>query len=269
MKTATPIVFAMALAVSHLTISGCDDGEEIDVNTTAPRPTTPATATAPATAPTTAAALRGGDAEARTAGERVGDVGELVPDSVYEVLAEAIEAAVKDGAFDDLVERFAENDRGRFSGIAGADFQPLNDATRSLRDAYRGKYGGDFNIDQPAAVLRPLVNLQPKGDTQDKQFLTARVQPKQANVPPYDITMVKDVTWHIDIPDNYDAQSLRQELVQHLGRIGQGNSQWPADRAEAQRLVAYHVLAALANSRVGGVESDAPGTSGAQAVPNR
>ena len=267
MRNTVPIVFAMALAASHLTIGGCDDRGDADLNTTPPRTTPPATATAPAaTAAPTAAA---GGAEARTAGERVGDVGELMPDSVYEVLAEATEAAVKEGAFDDLVERFAQNDRGRFSGVAGADFQPLNDAARGLRDAYRGKYGGDFDIDQPATVLRPLVDLQPKGDTQDKQFLTARVQPKQPNVPVYDITMVKDVTWHIDIPDNYDAQSLRQELVRHLGMIGQGSSAWPADKAEAQRLVAYHVLAALANSRVGGVESDAPGTSGAQGVRNR
>ena len=265
MRTTAPIIFAMALATSHLTISGCDGRDEVHVNTPAPSPTTPTTTTAP----TTTAAGTGGDAEARTAGERVGDVGEMMPDSAYEVLSEAIEAAVTEGGFDDLVERFADNDRRRFSGVAGADFQPLDNATRGVRDAYRSKYGRDFDIDQPAAALRPLVSLQPKGNTQDKQFLTARVQPKQANVPAYDITMVKDVTWHIDIPDNYDAQSLRQELVRHLGMIGQGNSPWPADHAEAQRLVAYHVLAALANSRVGGIESDAPGTSAAQAVQNK
>ena len=270
MRTTAPIIFAMALAASHLTLSGCDDPVDVDVDTTPPRSTAPTTATAPAaaTAPTTTAAGTGGDIEARTAGERLGDVGEMAPDSAYEVLAEAIEAAVKEDAFDDLVERFADNDRGRFSGVAGADFQPLNNAARGLRDAYRSKYGRDFDIDKPAAALRAVVSLQPKGSTQDKQFLTARVQPKQANVPVYDITMVKDATWHIDIPDNYDAQSLRQELVRHLGMIGQGESAWPADHAAAQRLVAYHVLAALANSRVGGIESDAPGTSAAQGVQN-
>lgn len=255
MQKATPIVFAASLSAGLLLTAGCEDRTET-VDTTAP----------PVVAP--AADAREGADTARTAGERAGDVGEMIPDSVYEVLAEATEAAVKEGTFSDLVERFAANDRGRFANVGDAELQPLNSAARTIAGAYQGKYGGDFNIEQPAAVFRPLVNLQPKGKTDDRMFLRVELQPKRQNVPPYDITMIKDTTWHIDIPDNYDAASLRQELVQHLGRIGQGSEAWPADKVEAQRLVAYHVLAALANSRVGGIESDAPGTSNAQATPN-
>ena len=253
MRKTAPIIFAMALAASHLSISGCEDREP-DV-------------AAPARTPVVTADGPGVDVDARTAGER-GGVGAMAPDGAYEVLGETVEAAVTEGGFDDLVERLADNDRGRFSNIAGADFQPLNNAVRSVREAYRAKYGREFDIDKPAAMLRDVVNLQPKGATEDKKFLTVRIQPKRPNVPVYDITMVKDGDWRIDVPDNYDAQSLRQELVIHLGRIGQGDSAWPADYAEAQRLIAYHVLAAVANSRVGGIESDAPGSSAAQGVQN-
>lgn len=240
-KTALLILNA-GLVCGGVAMVGCDrDEPDADVDVTAN--TTPATRTD----------------GALTEGERVGDVGEMIPDSVYEVLAEATEAAVKDGGFDDLVERFAENDRARFAGIAEADFAPLDNAAKPLREAYEGKYGGDFDINDPKGVFRGLVTLQPKGATDDKRYLRVKFESAPADAPPYDIMMVKDVNWHIDIADHYDRESLRDELVRHLGRVGKGGSAWPADKLAAQRLVAYHVLAALANSRVGGIEQDTPG----------
>lgn len=241
---ATRSIVAIAAAIG-LTVAGCDDAAD----TSAVNQAAPATMTAPAPG-----------AEARTAGERIGDVGEMFPDSIYEVLAEATEAAVAEGGFDDLVERFAANDRGRFAGIADADFQPLNDAARPVRNAYEAKYGEAFDINDPKAVFRPLVNIKPSGETDDKMIARVLMQPKVQgqNLPPYDITMVKDVTWKLDIRDDYDRESLRMELVSQLSEVTRGQDNWPGDKLDGQRLVAYRVLSALANSVVGGIESDTP-----------
>lgn len=255
-KPILTVLTAAAVSVGGgLAGAGCDRDDDVAVNTNPPA-TTPS---------------GGGEVEPRTAGERVGDVGEVMPDSIYEVLAEATEAAVTPNGFDDLVERLAENDQGRFAGIAEADFKPLDDRVNPLRAAYKGKYGLDFDINDPAAVFRPLVNIQPAGTTGDKQFARVTIQPKASaagkKLAPYDITMIKDDSWHIDVPENYDRESLRSELVTHLGMVGQGTGEnaWPADKLEAQRLVAYHVLAALANSAVGGATEDA--TPGAPEAP--
>lgn len=105
---------------------------------------------------------------------------------------------------------------------------------------------------------------KPNGKTDDKQFARVVMQPKVQgyDLPPYDVTMVKDVTWKINIRDDYDRESLRQELVSQLSKVTQGKDSWPGEKVDGQRLVAYRVLAALANSIVGGIEGDTPpGTS--------
>ena len=236
---ATGRAMVVAIAALGFAAAGCDDG----VDTTTVNPTAPA-------------AGAGTDAGARTAG----DVGDGFAEGIYGVLAEATEAAVTDNGFDDLVERFAANDRGRFAGIADADFKPLNDAVRPALNAYKAKYGEDFDINDPRAVFAPLVNVQPKNTTGDTQTARVVMQPKVQgqNLPPYDLSMVKDGSWKIDIRDDYDRESLRMELVSQLSKITQGQANWPGDKVDGQRVVAYRVLAALSNSIVGGIEADTP-----------
>jgi hypothetical protein len=51
--------------------------------------------------------------------------------------------------------------------------------------------------------------------------------------------------WHIDIPDNIDAQKLHDNLLKHLTMVDEQNGSWPADINEAYRMVSHHVLMAI------------------------
>jgi len=52
-------------------------------------------------------------------------------------------------------------------------------------------------------------------------------------------------SWKIDVPDNYTAQQLRDNLLKHLTMADEQKDQWPSDPNEAYRLVSHHVLMAI------------------------
>jgi len=53
--------------------------------------------------------------------------------------------------------------------------------------------------------------------------------------------------WRIDIPDNYSAQQLHDNLLKHLTSFNEQKDQWPNDPNEAYRAAAHHVLTAVMN----------------------
>jgi len=54
-------------------------------------------------------------------------------------------------------------------------------------------------------------------------------------------------SWKIDVPDNFTAQQLRDNLLKHLTMADEQKDQWPSDPNEAYRLVSHHVLMAIMN----------------------
>jgi hypothetical protein len=197
---------------------------------------------------------------ADTPGVTPGTVAARDMDGVDDMLASAVEAAVKPDAFDDLTERFADNDRGRFQGqTAGGDMNNINAKARAFSDAWQAKYNEEFDINDPAAVIMPLMNLSAGSNGALAMFKATE------GLPQFTINLIRDGNdWHIDIPDTYDGQSLREAVTVHLERLTNDAARWPADKLAAQRMVAHHVLAAIANTGAVGEKSAdqmAPGTN--------
>ena len=71
------------------------------------------------------------------------------------VLQTSTEAALTNGGFDDLVERFVDADRNRIgqSPATDAELARLNQLVDKLQKAWEAKYGGEFEIDDRLAVF--------------------------------------------------------------------------------------------------------------------
>jgi len=54
-------------------------------------------------------------------------------------------------------------------------------------------------------------------------------------------------SWKIDVPDNYTATQMHDNLLKHLTMADDMKDQWPADVNEAYRVVTHHVLMAVLN----------------------
>ena len=52
-------------------------------------------------------------------------------------------------------------------------------------------------------------------------------------------------TWKIDLPDSVGGQQLHDNLLKHLTMVDEDRANWPADKNEAYRTVARHVMMAI------------------------
>jgi hypothetical protein len=66
--------------------------------------------------------------------------------------------------------------------------------------------------------------------------------------------------WRLDIPDNITGQQIHDQLLDHLTWLGEHADQWPADKTDAKRMFAHHVVLAVEN-----VPLTARGSSGIDA----
>ncbi|MGF1634250.1 MAG: hypothetical protein ACFCVE_10415 [Phycisphaerae bacterium] len=76
---------------------------------------------------------------------------------ILEIISETTEAAVTEDGFDDVVERLNDQDRNRLGEVAGGWFTPeeqeaLNAASKSFREAWEAKYGGEFEMEDIDAI---------------------------------------------------------------------------------------------------------------------
>jgi hypothetical protein len=54
--------------------------------------------------------------------------------------------------------------------------------------------------------------------------------------------------WKIDLPDSIDGQKLHDNVLKHLTMVDEDKANWPADKADAYRLVSHHMLEAVQQS---------------------
>jgi hypothetical protein len=75
-------------------------------------------------------------------------------DDMTETLKEATQAMVTKDAFNDLVERFVDQDRNRLGKQkSDENMDKLNGRVAQIQKAYKDKYGKDFDIDQKGQVF--------------------------------------------------------------------------------------------------------------------
>jgi len=71
---------------------------------------------------------------------------------IRETLADVVEAAVKKGTFDDLVERTAAPDRQRIGKFAEQKFDDLDGRADQFLKDWKDKYNEDFDIDKASDI---------------------------------------------------------------------------------------------------------------------
>lgn len=76
------------------------------------------------------------------------------------LLATATEAAMTKGGFNDLVERFNDEDRNRLGARDVDDAERLDGRIAQLRTAWQQKYGQEFDIDEPEQIFRSVTIRQ-------------------------------------------------------------------------------------------------------------
>jgi hypothetical protein len=67
--------------------------------------------------------------------------------------------------------------------------------------------------------------------------------PGRSNLPALNLSLVNELGgWKLDIPNTRTGKQIHDDVLTHLTWLGENTSQWPADKTEAYRLVAHHVL---------------------------
>jgi hypothetical protein len=211
-------------------------------------------------------------------------------------------ALTKDG-FDDLVERLVDQDRNRIGkdGFTDKKFDQLNAKVEAIRDAWKTKYGDDFEIKNEAltkvvtatgevedgAVVASAWPLQAVSEAGDAAVTAASKQPAAAaadrnedanlekgrdvaviaipashGLPTVNLSLIQELQgYRVDIPNNITGQQLHDSLLKHLTHVSDMQAQWPANEQDAQLLVAHHIALG-----VYGVDADAS-RAGADATP--
>ena len=152
----------------------------------------------------------------------------MAPDAedIKGVIADATEAFVKKGTFDDLVERFVDADRNRIGrdGFAEQDHADLNQASDAFMAAWKEKYNADFNIedqklvlnDQEFRVLQSEIGegAQPAGGAIDVD----------ANANDGKATVNVENNTGVDRPDNKAADTNRNDPGRNIATVTVNNA---------------------------------------------
>lgn len=76
-------------------------------------------------------------------------------EGIRDVLAQVAEASLTKNGLDDVVERFVDADRNRIGDAIKKNDADYNNLVAQFRDAWKAKYGQDFDITNEEAVFKP------------------------------------------------------------------------------------------------------------------
>ncbi len=235
------VVLAMAVMAASA-LGGCEREATVDAGAQAQEQAQPDGKRAPTPRDVADPALSPDGAGAQTAAAQSGGP-EVERRPIYDLLGETVEAAVKVDTFDDLIERFSKEDRKRLGRVAN---DALNAQTTALRDAWKARFEGEFNIIDTEANFEPMTRIeraQPAGDGNDRARVV--VQPREPSQRPFELVLVReDEKWRIDLPDGVDRQKLQDTLVQRLDALKQQTPKW-TEELQGHRDIAFEALSAM------------------------
>jgi hypothetical protein len=188
---------------------------------------------------------------ARTAGLTTpGDqIGTVDLTKIYGVLGNVVEDSFDKGDFGDLVSNLAAPDQDRIGkAFANQTMADLDGRIDQLNKDFKAKYNSDFGLND-SKVFENWAKVQKNAETGDKNqtYVTVTI-PAGHGMPELQVPMVKDnLAFRINAPDEVTGEQLKQSLMTHLTAAGNMKDQWPADKLEAQRALAHHVLMAVMN----------------------
>ena len=98
--------------------------------------------------------------------------------------------------------------------------------------------------------------------------------PQNGNTPALTVHLDNEGTllraWRVELPQQYSAQQLHDNLLQRLTALKDGAANWPADKADAYRAVSQNVFAALlgqSDQQPGAMPSQVPGQTSNSEAP--
>ena len=166
---------------------------------------------------------------------------------IYDVLGDVVEAAYTKGGFDDLVERLTPDDRNRIGKFAQQNFSDLDGRADQFNGDFKGKYNGAFKLDD-SKTFENWAKVQKTREDGDKLYANVMI-PASHGMPAVTIPVVKDKeAWKIDLPDTVSGEQLKKGVLDHVTMADEGKATWPADKLEAERVLAHHALMAVSGT---------------------
>jgi len=222
--------------------------------------------------------------------------------NIRDTLANATEAALTKGGFDDLVERFVDADRNRIGkdGFSEKDMPEIDDMVKRIQADWKAKYNQDFKIKDQAAVYSDQFAMIETGEfgsnaklaadqtknsgeptaksddnangndkkdqnlEKDRNIATVTI-PASHDMPELKVPLIQEAPlgkWKINVPDSVDGPKLKANLQKHLSMVADMKDKWPADVNEAYRAVSHHILMAVLDSDNQAAADTATGASG-------
>jgi hypothetical protein len=204
-------------------------------------------------------------------------------EDMTETLESATENAVKAGEFDDVVGKMVDQDRDRIGDFKDKKFADLDAQANKFQQAWKSKYGHDFDIDRsqtfsnvsaaegeiqdPAKVLkdwpvnpksgaghhmnnRPQEPLNHETKTQGNIAKGTEIGvvhlPRAGNGSALYVSMLDEAGgWKIDVPNNRTGQQIHDDLLKNLTKLNDHQSDWPSDETAASRVVVNCVISAI------------------------
>jgi hypothetical protein len=224
------------------------------------------------------------DADKMTAGTTTQPGEAADAKDIRKTLREVTQASLTKGDFKNVIDRFVTSDRDRFKNdsFTSQDHATLDGRIAEFQKDWKAKYNQDFKIRDVNAVYDDsfaMITQQRNGDnaqvaseqengmnqtpaeksqtppSEDKSLQPGRsvatvTLSATASTPALAIPLVHEFPdhWAIDVPDNYSAQQLHDNLLMQLTTLDEHKDQWPDDVNQAYRDVTRHVLMAVMNA---------------------
>jgi len=100
-------------------------------------------------------------------------------------------------------------------------------------------------VDKPSANSNGQTDADKNLNDKGRNIATVHIAASHG-LPALDVPMIHEAGgWKLDVPDSVDAAKLHSNIQTALTKVGDMKDQWPADEAEAQRMVTHQVLLAI------------------------
>jgi len=177
-------------------------------------------------------------------------------DGTRSTLEKVAEKAGKRNNWDGLVDAFTKADADRVKN-GWPDSKDLDDLADKFAENWKAKYGADkYSVmDRDKVFSADFLKLTTDASgTKDNPKATGTI-PASHGMPELTLNFVGEGgQWKLDIPDSVDAKKLHDNLKATLTAL-QDSSKWPADKVDATRAVAHHMLAAVMDKAGSGTAS--------------
>jgi len=133
--------------------------------------------------------------------------------------------------------------------VKGGSPQDLQKSGVATPDANSDKtFGGRTNREPGRNIASFIIKPEAKVSASAKPDTGINVNMEANKDMPVPMIHQLPDSWKIDIPDNIDGQKLHDNLLKHLTMVDDNRANWPADKNEAYREVARHILMAVMES---------------------